>query len=408
MARKATSIKTAELAKPGYKLVWFEVENFKSVKKLRVDFRPFMVFVGPNGAGKTNVLQALGLLLEMIEDTTLSPLGKYGGFDQLVHRSARRSTFIRLALQFAVDERGKSRTLTVEVRLRGDRRGNVAADQSVTLATSSEDWVALEWADGEPGPLQSRGKHPRVLMDRLELLRSVWDPHGVFAQQVAQVCGFQSIRSAIRLRLDASALRSDVAGGVPQGGLLGISGDGLPRAVERVHGTPAFKQILTGLQAVYPRIEGVDTVQLLPGEVALRFKERAIKDGLGQANVSDGVMHALALLLVLEASEPGSTLLIEEPENALHPWALRTILRRVQESPRAGPLLLATHSPTFIDAVEDPASLFIVENDDKKGTVVTPALTREKALRAILAESGQKLGEVWLGGLLGGVPDGDA
>ena len=66
------------------------------------------------------------------------------------------------------------------------------------------------------------------------------------------------------------------------------------------------------------------------------------------------------------------------------------------------------NSPTLIDAVEDPVSLFIVENDDKKGTVVTPALTREKALRAILAESGQKLGEVWLDGLLGGVPEGDA
>jgi len=213
---------------------------------------------------------------------------------------------------------------------------------------------------------------------------------------------------AIRLRLDASALRSDVVGGAFQGGLLGIAGDGLPRAVERIQGTAAFKRILAGLQAVYPRIENVDTVRLLPGEVALRFKERGVKDGLGQANVSDGVMHALALLLVLEGSHQDFVLLIEEPEKALHPWALRAIMRRVQEGTRSAPVLLATHSPTLIDAVEDPASLFIVENDDRKGTVVTPALSRETALRAILAESGQKLGEVWLDGLLGGVPDGVA
>lgn len=223
---------------------------------------------------------------------------------------------------------------------------------------------------------------------------------------LVQMLNWKPPPTAVRLRLDASALRRDAASADVQGGLLGLSGDGLPRAVERVRGTPAFRRVLTGLQAVYPRIEDVDTVQLLPGEVALRFKERAINQGLGQANVSDGVMHAVALLLVLEGSPPDSTLLIEEPENALHPWALRTIIQRVQETPRPGPLLLATHSPTLIDAVEDPASLFIVENDDKKGTVVTPALTREKALRAILAESGQKLGEVWLGGLLGGVPDG--
>ncbi len=352
MARKTT--RTAKKVEPAT-LLWFEVENFKSIKKLRIELRPLMVLVGPNGAGKTNIMQALALALDLLRGDHASVVERYGGYEQLVRRGVRRASHIRLSIGIGVLPRPKGRS---------------------------------------PGRVE--------IAFRMTPDRTVPDPSLVSMAAALQ------LPTAIRLRLDASALRSDVAGGMLQGGLLGISGDGLPRAVERVRGTPAFKRILAGLQTVYPRIETVDTVQLLPGEVALRFKERSIKDGLGQANVSDGVMHALALLLVLEASDPGSTLLIEEPENALHPWALRTILRRVQESPRPGPLLLATHSPTLIDAVEDPASLFIVENDDRKGTVVTPALTREKALRSILAESGQKLGEVWLGGLLGGVPDGDA
>lgn len=358
MARKTT--RAAQKGIPGATLAWFEVENFKSIKKLRLDFQPLMVFVGPNGAGKTNLFQALALALE-IETRDEAVVERQGGYDQLVRRGARRAPFIRLAVGADLDVGMQTRRKYI-------------ADTRLTPGTD-ESFVTIDSKD--------------KVTPRLNATYSPPSP-------------------AIRLRLDASALRSDVVGGGLQGGLLGIAGDGLPRAVERIHGTAAFKRILAGLQAVYPRIENVDTVRLLPGEAALRFKERGVSDGLGQANVSDGVMHALALLLVLEGSHPDSVLLIEEPENALHPWALRTIIKRVQDSPRTAPVLLATHSPTLIDAVEDPASLFIVENDDKKGTVVTPALTREKALRAILAESGQKLGEVWLGGLLGGVPEGDA
>jgi predicted ATPase len=143
----------------------------------------------------------------------------------------------------------------------------------------------------------------------------------------------------------------------------------------------------------------------LPGQIALKFKERFIEEGLGQANVSDGLMHALALFIALEGGEPHGALAIEEPENALHPWALRKFIERAQDAERDAPLLVTTHSPTLVDAVHDPEALFIVENDARQGTIVTPAIEKERALRAILAESGQKLGEVWLDGSLGGIPE---
>ena len=47
-------------------LEWFEVENFKSIKKLRLNFSIFIVFVGPNAAGKSNIIQALESFLETL------------------------------------------------------------------------------------------------------------------------------------------------------------------------------------------------------------------------------------------------------------------------------------------------------------------------------------------------------
>ncbi|HSP77937.1 MAG TPA: AAA family ATPase [Myxococcaceae bacterium] len=155
---------------------------------------------------------------------------------------------------------------------------------------------------------------------------------------------------------------------------------------------------------MYPRIEDVYARRIPSGHLILLFKERGISEELGQGSVSDGVLHALALLVALHQGPSGQAglLAIEEPENAIHPWPLRKLIARAQQSSRQ--IILTTHSETVVNAVTDPENLFLVENDDKRGTLVTQATAREAALKSILEESGQRLGDVWLDGSLGGVP----
>lgn len=212
--------------------------------------------------------------------------------------------------------------------------------------------------------------------------------------------------SVTRLRLDASALRSDARHEVRAGQSLGPSGEGLPVAVDRLRGRrpePAadFVSILAKLREVYPRIEDVVPEAFGQGRVTLGFRERGIADPIPLDGVSAGVLHALALLIALSSPAPG-LLAIEEPENALHPWSVRKLLGCAQEGRQQ--VLFTTHSETVVNAVRDPDALYIVEADDAKGTHVETATTKETALASILAESGQKLGDVWLDGSLGGVP----
>jgi predicted ATPase len=219
----------------------------------------------------------------------------------------------------------------------------------------------------------------------------------------------RDISQVTRLRLDASALRKDASFEESRESLLGPTGEGLASAVAKLRGTKAtpsaaFRKVLEALQEVYPRIEDVTARRIPPGRLMLLFKERGISEELGQGSISDGVLHALALLVALNpgADDLPGLLAIEEPENAIHPWPLRKLIARAQESSRQ--VLLTTHSETAINAVTDPETLFVVENDDKHGTTVTPAIEREAALKSILEESGQRLGDIWMDGTLGGVP----
>ncbi|MCY1071362.1 ATP-binding protein [Nannocystis sp. RBIL2] len=395
---------------------WFEVENFKSIKHLKLDLHPLMVFVGPNGAGKTNILQALSIFLDILSEGVTEPIELHGGYDHLVRRAKRRCRYIRFALSSNVHSYRWSHSplrMTVDIRLSG---GEVAGDVKI---------------DRQEFRLSSPRKKDLVVICEKDVVKRIDEgtvidePHGflewvnrwktegtrsLLLNILPRLLGIGPLLPVTRLRLDASALRSDAyLQGSRHGRLIGTAGEGLPLAVERLRKTSAvFKRVLTGLQEVYPRIEDIDTVHLLPGQVALRFKEKHIDEGLGQGNVSDGVMHALALLLVLEGAGDNTVLAIEEPENALHPWALRKLMLRAQSATRNAPLLLTTHSPTLIDAIQDPGALYIVENHGEMGTRVTAATEKERALSAILAESGQKLGEVWMDGTLGGIPESEA
>lgn len=133
------------------------------------------------------------------------------------------------------------------------------------------------------------------------------------------------------------------------------------------------------------------------------FKEAGISEELGLESISDGVLHALALLVVLESDDENGLLAIEEPENAIHPWSVRAIVARAQIAPRRQ-VLLTTHSETVVSAVADAGSLLITERQGERGTTVVPAKDRVDALDAILRETGQDLGDIWMGGSLGGVP----
>lgn len=393
-------------------LLWFEVENFKSIKKLRLELKPFMVFVGPNGSGKTNIMQALALLLDMLEDGSTLPIDRYGGYDQLIRREKGPARSMKLALGAEVAGHN------------GRKRG---VRWTITLAPAENSIGAFVIDDEIASPLEGAAEFlVHRAKDKLDLKgQRIWPNSGnLMAPRVllrsdptrlaSRYFGPQPLplnASMQRLRLDASALRRDAhleAPRIPATG-LGTAGEGLPLLVERLRPPgkaprPAFTAALAGLREVYPSIDDVKTIRYQPGRVALSFKEKSINANLGEGNVSDGVIHALALLLALEL-RGDAPLAIEEPENALHPWALQKIIARAQTvRKRAEPVLITTHSPVVVDAVHDPASLYVVESSERKGTVVTPALSKEKALRAILAQSGQKLGDIWLDGTIGGVP----
>jgi predicted ATPase len=407
-----------------------------------------MVLVGPNGAGKTNFVQALELLGAILERGSTDPIRELG-YDQLIRREkkpARAGLALSATLSattFALTPmRPTARSAEfvdepVEIDVRFVVKGSTRVDdlgtvvQELKLRTASGSFlirldgarVSTEFKGDEklwwtirmclPG-LVRRESVPKELGPALQqdAEESVGEfPEGwLFVPRLLPRRLARQVQVA-RLRLDASTLRRDASASDRHVALIGPAGEGLAAAVDRLRGhapepSLEFRQLLVQLAEVYPRIQDIVPERVQPGRLVLTFKERGITDQLGQTNVSDGVLHALGFLLAVNRHQKASSILaIEEPENAIHPWPLRRIIERTQRT-KQGTLIITTHSPTVVNALTSPDSLFVVDQTDDAGTQIVPATSKEAALDSILKESGQRLGDLWVEGGLGGVPGG--
>ena len=95
------------------------------------------------------------------------------------------------------------------------------------------------------------------------------------------------------------------------------------------------------------------------GEVYLELvenfgnQERSQSAGL----LSDGTLRVLAIAAALLSVQEGSTVVIEEVDNGIHPSRARQLLETMQRQAekRKIRLLLSTHNPALMDALPDNA-----------------------------------------------------
>lgn len=72
-------------------------------------------------------------------------------------------------------------------------------------------------------------------------------------------------------------------------------------------------------------------------------------------------------------------MVIEEPENSVHPWAIRNFVRAFREASEQKQIFLTTHSPILIDQIR-PEELWVVQRPALE-TKITPLLELDPSLK---------------------------
>lgn len=131
--------------------------------------------------------------------------------------------------------------------------------------------------------------------------------------------------------------------------LLSRHGENLPSVVHNLkRSTPiVWGRVESAMRAILPQLESIETSFTQDRRLSLTFKMEGSDREWNANEMSDGTIQALALFVAL-FDRRSPILVVEEPENALHPWILRHFLDlcRLQKNKQ---ILLTTHSPVVID-----------------------------------------------------------
>jgi predicted ATP-dependent endonuclease of OLD family len=107
-------------------------------------------------------------------------------------------------------------------------------------------------------------------------------------------------------------------------------------------------------------------------------------------------------LIALEVHPLGGTILIEEPELGLHPWAVEYLMEHIQAliERRKIQVIMTTHSTQVLNSVSTE-QVIVAQRTPTKGTKLVPL---EDIVDAASVGRGD-IGRMWEKGMLGGVPD---
>ncbi len=215
----------------------------------------------------------------------------------------------------------------------------------------------------------------------------------------------QTLASSVEYRFDPDKLCET---SIPEAqAILHPSGDNLASVLDAMHNSPDRKPFQALEKSLHEAVPTLDGITLPPVRSAQGQWAKAIEFILadsGQPPVtipaelaSQGALLLTAFLALAYDKKTPALLLVEEPENGLHPERLQMvieILRRIslgEVGNRKRQVIVTTHSPLLLNYIK-PEEVRVFVRNREGGTQVTP-MTKVPDIERLLKEF--STGELW-------------
>ncbi|GAA2007736.1 AAA family ATPase [Microbacterium ulmi] len=370
------------------------VSTFKSLYDVEARLDHLSVITGPNGSGKSNLVDALMFLGDTYRHGLEFAVSRAGGYENVAYRRTRRA---KKAVSFEVDVSMSAADLSssrnyyfmrrhddkpfpagLDLRLRHTFSFRASSQKLLADFEVVHESLQLFSADDEPvldvqitrdgivtqwGNVRSSGlRRPDVtVMFRPFLDKEFdWEKWGRKPGPTELSTDFLRFMNVASLMADhveqirvfqLSPHLSRSSGVATPNAELGRHGENLPGAAHnlRRRDSDSWSKIESAMRAVVPGLQSITTIPTEDRRLAVQFREAGVGRAWNASEVSDGTIQTFALLVAL-FDRRATLLIIEEPENALHPWILRQVLDLAKATDKQ--ILFTTHSQVVLDYID--------------------------------------------------------
>ncbi|CAA9229725.1 MAG: ABC transport protein, ATP-binding subunit [uncultured Cytophagales bacterium] len=367
------------------------IDNYKSIRESGfISIKALNVLIGPNGVGKSNFISFFKLLNSISQKRLPSFIAENGYADRMLHFGRKKSKYLSGGIVF--------RSSTGDINNRydfvlkpdplngfyfekeaGGFNDNVYG--SNVYGTGSPKWSYML--------LDSQGERNSGLRDhtatRFEYLREYFDQLKVFhfhdTSDNAPLRQPAKLRDNVLLREDGSNLAAFLY------------------LIQEQHPSN-FKLIEYAVRSVAPFFERFELRpdKLNPELIFLTWQAKESDEYFDAGSLSDGTLRFIAQATLLLQPDPPKTIIIDEPELGLHPYAIHKLAALMKAASAKAQIILSTQSVNLLDQFEAD-DVIVVERKDNQSTF--KRLNSEELSNWVGEYS---LGEMWGKNVIGGTP----
>jgi predicted ATPase len=323
------------------------IQNYKSIREIDLKLTPINVLIGSNGVGKSNFIGFFKLLNNLYEKNLQNYVAKQAGADNILHFGLKNSTFLKCEIQFGEKDDTRNRYI---FNLVPNEYGSLIID-SETVGFHENN---MHWKDST---YQTNDKEVRSLTDfqgyRYEYTRAYFNSFQIYhfhdTSNTSKIKQKGNINDNKKLREDGSNLAA----------FLYFLQEKHPKY---------FAKIETSIKSIAPYFKNFDLApdRINPNIISLEWKENGYPDMyLNASHFSDGTLRFIALATLLLQPELPKTIIIDEPELGLHPFAINKLAALIQKASAQSQVIISTQSVNLIDNFE-PEDIITVDRKENQ------------------------------------------
>jgi energy-coupling factor transporter ATP-binding protein EcfA2 len=321
------------------------VKNFGCLKDVAFELTPFHVLIGPNDSGKSTILRALATIYQGLSGKYIEKFPRFGW-------------------------------------------ENPIPDLSIEIHFSNEIICGLDKRENDIQLYFKNEKNSTLLQHG-----DFWGGPTKIPEPFRSAFSKDILRGVRLVKLDPKILTKP-------GGLIPENRESLKvdanQPLASLYDTilnqepEAFLAITKKVRELFPTVD-----KILLRNVSESYKEISIRLKSGETVpiqfVSDGLLYYLAFSAMLYY-DPCDLLLIEEPENGLHPARIANVINLMRQLGETTQIIFTTHSPLVVNEFQPEEVSLVIRDPDKGSAITRIQATHNFAERARV----YSLGELWV------------
>lgn len=355
------------------------IKGYKSIKDLDLKLKPLNVLIGANGSGKSNFISFFKVLNNLVNLNLQNVVAKSGGANSLFYFGTKETEEIEFKLYFGQN------SYLVKWQASDDSKLYFSSEKLGFLGEGYSMPIINDLGSGhfETQLIEESKRYTRmVIADYIISNLRQWKVYHFHdtsdTSKMKQIC---SIEDNDFFKEDASNLAA----------FLYLLQEKHPNN---------FKSIIETIKLVAPFIKDfyLSPSKLDESKIRLKWVNVDSDEYFDVSQLSDGTLRFICITVLLLQPKLPSTIILDEPELGLHPFAINILASLFQSVSKKTQIIISTQSVALMDNFE-PEDIIVVDFINNESNF--KRLEKEKLVDWLEDYS---LGELWEKNLLGGRP----